>query len=206
MRGRLPKGSRPRVFVAGHALFRALRDVRDLPTITFTDMTKNCIVRAAALAVLALSLSACGGDSTPLPPLAVGLEWMPLMMDTTGNLMMRRMALRVDTQHVTTTPDGYAQAVQRMHMDMKMGGISTTLRLKLEVDCAGNRYRVAGLDSVAGLMNGTPLPDSVARQAVAQQSRSFGDTTWQPIALNDTAGTGRMYVAVCARAATGRAR
>ena len=166
----------------------------------------NCIMRATEVALLALSLSACGGDSTPLPPLAVGPEWVPLMMDTTGNLMMRRMALWVDTQHVTTTPDGYAQAVQRMHMDMKMGGISTTLRLKLEVDCAGNRYRVAGLDSVAAVMNGTPLPDSVARQAVAQQSRSFGDTTWQPIALNDTAGTGRMYVAVCARAATGRAR
>ena len=206
MRGRLPKGSRPRVFIAEHALRRALRDVRNFPTITPTDMTTDRIMRAASVAVLALSLSACDGNSTPLPPLAVGPEWMPLMMDTTGNIMMRRMALWVDTQHVTTTPAGYAQAVQRMHLDMKMGGISTTLRVKLEVDCAGNRYRVGGLDSVAGVMNGTPLPDSLARHAVAQQPGSFADTTWQPVALNDTAGTGRRYEAVCARTVTGQAK
>ncbi|MES3036005.1 MAG: hypothetical protein V4813_18520 [Gemmatimonadota bacterium] len=152
--------------------------------------------------LVALSLVACGGDSTPLPPLAVGPEWMPVMLDTTGNLMMRRMALWVDTAHVTTGASGYAQTLQRMQMDMKIGGMSTTMRMRMEVDCAGARYRTAGLDSMAASMNGTPLPDSVARQAMAQQSEKLKDTTWRT-AGSDASGAGGSFVsAVCAHVAT----
>lgn len=157
-------------------------------------------MRRTAFAVLALSLAACGGDTTPLPPLSVGPEWMPLMMDTTGNLMMRRMAMWVDTQHVTAVPGGYVQTVQRLHMDMKMGGISTTMRTKMDFDCAGRRYRMAGLDSMAASMNGTPMPDSVAKQAMSQQSGKLSDTTWRAVTATDTGGTGTMFTAVCARA------
>jgi len=151
-------------------------------------------MRTPAVALLALSLAACGGDTTPLPPLAVGPEWLPTMMDTTGNIMMRRMAMWVDTLHVTRSPAGYAMTAQRMHMDMKMGGISTTMRTKMEVDCAGKRYRMAGLDSMAATVKGTPLPDSVARQAVGQQTEKLNDTTWRDA---DTP----MVSAVCARLA-----
>jgi hypothetical protein len=156
-------------------------------------------MRTPAVAVLALSLAACGGDTTPLPPLTVGPEWLPTMMDTTGNIMMRRMAIWVDTQHVTTSPAGYAMTAQRMHMDMKMGGISTTMRTRMEVDCAGKRFRMAGLDSVAATVKGTPLPDSVAKQAVAQQTGKLNDTTWR-------SGDPTMITAVCARLAPSQAK
>ncbi len=158
-------------------------------------------MRRTAVALLAVTLVACGGDSTPLPPFSVGPEWMPLMLDTTGNLMMRRMAMWVDTQHVTTTPGGFAQTAQRLHMDMKIGGISTTMRTKMDFDCGGTRYRMAGLDSMAATVNGMPLPDSVARQAVAQQSDKLNDTTWRAVTPGDTGRTGAMFTAVCARAA-----
>lgn len=158
-------------------------------------------MRTAAVALLALSLTACGGDTTPLPPLTVGPEWMPVMMDTTGNIVMRRMAMWVDTQHVTRSPAGYALTAQRMHMDMKMGGISTTMRTKMEMDCAGRRYRMAGLDSMSASMKGTPMPDSVAKQAMAQQSGKLNDTTWIAVAQNDAGDNGTMFTAVCARAA-----
>jgi hypothetical protein len=157
-------------------------------------------MRHAVVALLALSLTACGGDDKPLPPLTVGPEWMPVMMDTTGNIMMRRMAMWVDTQHVTRSPAGYALTAQRMHMDMKMGGISTTMRTKMEMDCAGRRYRMAGLDSMGATVNGTPMPDSVAKQAVAQQTDKINDTTW--IAAPQGAGeNAAMVTAVCARLA-----
>jgi hypothetical protein len=158
-------------------------------------------MRTAVVALLALSLTACGGDTTPLPPLTVGPEWMPVMMDTTGNIVMRRMAMWVDTQHVTRSPAGYALTAQRMHMDMKMGGISTTMRTKMEMDCAGRRYRMAGLDSMSASMKGTPMPDSVAKQAMAQQSGKLNDTTWIAVAPNDAGDNGTMFTAVCARAA-----
>ncbi len=158
-------------------------------------------MRTAVVALLALSLTACGGDTTPLPPLTVGPEYMPVMVDTTGNIVMRRMAMWVDTQHVTMSATGYAQTVQRMHMDMKMGGISTTMRTKMEMDCAGRRYRMAGLDSMSASVKGTPMPDSLAKQAMAQQSGKLNDTTWIAVAQGDTGGTGTMFTAVCSRAA-----
>lgn len=157
-------------------------------------------MRRIAAAVLACSLIGCGGDTTPLPPLAVGPEWMPLMLDTTGNVMMRRMALWVDTAHVTTSAGGFAVASQKMQMDMKIGGMSTSMQMRTEIDCAGKRYRVVGIDSMAASMKGVPMPDSVARQAMAQQSAKGTDTTWKDVSGTDGM-YGSMLTTVCARVA-----
>ncbi len=153
-------------------------------------------MRIPAVALFALSLAACGGDSAPLPPLTVGPEWLPTMMDTSGNIMMRRMVIWVDTVNVSKSPAGYAMTAQRMHMDMKIGDISTTMRTKMEVDCAGKRYRMAGLDSILASVKGTPLPDSLARQAVGQQTEKLNDTTWLAA---DAGSNSQMVTAVCAR-------
>ena len=154
-------------------------------------------MRIPAVALLALSLAACGGDSAPLPPLTVGPEWLPTMTDTSGNIMMRRMVIWVDTVNVSKSPAGYAMTAQRMHMDMKIGDISTTMRTQMEVDCVGKRYRMAGLDSVLASVKGRPLPDSLARQAVGQQTEKLNDTTWRSA---DAGSNSQMVTAVCARA------
>jgi hypothetical protein len=158
-------------------------------------------MRRAAAALLCLSLAACGGDNTPLPPISVGPQWMPLMMDTTGNLMMRRMAVWVDTANVSQSPAGFALASQKMLMDMKIGGMSTSMQMRTEFDCAGKRMRVVGLDSMTASMKGVAMPDSIARQAMAQQaSQASTDTTWKPV--GEGAGmNGTMLSAVCAKAA-----
>jgi hypothetical protein len=149
-------------------------------------------------AVLFCSIVACGGDSAPLPPLANGPAWLPLMLDTTGNMVLRRMATWVDTAHVTTNPEGHAVAAQKMQMDMKIGGMSTTMQMRTEFDCAGQRYRVTGVDSMTATMKGVPMPDSVARTALSQQSGNMTDTTWRT-ASSDGA-SGRMVAAVCQKA------
>jgi hypothetical protein len=153
--------------------------------------------------LLCCSLTACGGDKTPLPPLAVGPEWMPLVLDTTGNMMLRRMAVWIDTAHVTTSPAGYAVTSQKMQMDMKIGGMSTSMQMRTEIDCSGKRYRVIGMDSMTASMKGVALPDSVARQAMAQQSARATDTTWREVAASDGKDPS-ILTAVCARTA-GRA-
>jgi hypothetical protein len=158
-------------------------------------------MRRAAAVLLCLALAACGGDNTPLPPITVGSQWMPLMMDTTGNLMLRRMAVWVDTAHVAQSPAGYALVSQKMMMDMKIGGMSTSMQMRTEIDCAGKRMRVVGLDSMTASMKGVPMPDSIARQAMAQQaSQASTDTTWKTV--GEAAGTnGTMLSAICAKAA-----
>jgi hypothetical protein len=157
--------------------------------------------RPAVAVVLCLTLAACGGDTTPLPPITVGPEWMPLMMDTTGNLMMRRMALWVDTSRVTKTASGYALTSQKVLMDMKIGGMSTSMQMRTEIDCAGKRMRMVGIDSMTASMKGVALPDSVARQAMAQQSaKAAADTTWKPVS-DGSGANGLMLTAVCASSA-----
>jgi hypothetical protein len=156
-------------------------------------------MRRAGIAVLCVSLAACGGDTTPLPPLSVGPEWMPLMLDTTGNLMMRRVAMWVDTAHVTQSPEGYARVAQKMAMDMKIGGMSTSMQMRTEIDCAGKRMRITGLDSMSASMKGVPMPDSVARQAVEQGAQKT-DTAWK--AVPDGSGAnGTMLTTVCSKTA-----
>jgi hypothetical protein len=150
--------------------------------------------------LLCCALTACAGDKTPLPPLAVGPEWMPLVLDTTGNMMLRRMAVWIDTAHVTTSATGYAVTSQKMQMDMKIGGMSTSMQMRTEIDCSGKRYRVVGMDSMTASMKGVPLPDSVARQAMAQQSAKATDTTWREVAAADGKNPS-MLTAVCAKAA-----
>lgn len=158
--------------------------------------------RPAAVLLCTLALAACGGDNTPLPPIALGPQWMPLMLDTTGNMMLRRMGMWVDTANVTKSAAGVIQTRQKMIMDMKIGGVSTSMQMKSEFDCAGNRYRVAGLDSMSASVKGVPMPDSIARNAMAQQqSKSVSDTNWKTVSPSD-ATTHTMFTAVCAKAAT----
>ncbi|MDZ7632875.1 MAG: hypothetical protein U5K74_16435 [Gemmatimonadaceae bacterium] len=159
-------------------------------------------MRRIPLVLLSCVLVACGGDDTPLKPLAVGPQWMPVLLDTAGNIVMRRMAIWVDTANVGASPAGFALASQRMQMDMKIGGMSTTMQMRHEIDCAGKRFRTVGIDSMSAVMNGTPLPDSIARQALAQQSAKASDTTWQSISSTD-GPNGSMLTAVCAKAAAG---
>lgn len=151
-------------------------------------------MRRTIATLLCTSLIACSGDTTPLPPLSVGPQWMPLMLDTTGNLMMRRVALWVDTAHVTTSAAGYAVTAQKMQMDMKIGGMSTGMQMRTEFDCTGKRSRVIGIDSMTAMVKGVALPDSIARQAMAQQSAKASDTTWRTSADGDP-----MLTAVCAK-------
>lgn len=160
-------------------------------------------MRRASLALLCCTLVACGGDTTPLPPLAVGPQWMPLILDTTGNMMLRRMAIWVDTAHVTTSPAGFAVTSQKMLMDMKIGGMSTSMQMRTEIDCSARRYRVIGMDSMTASMKGVALPDSVARQAMAQQSAKATDTTWRDVTGTDGQNP-MMLSAVCAKAAAAR--
>jgi hypothetical protein len=124
---------------------------------------------------------------------------MSLVLDTTGNLVMRRMGVWVDTAHVTQSPEGYARVSQKMMMDMKIGGMSTSMVMRTEIDCGGRRTRVTGMDSMTASMKGVPMPDSVARQA-AQQSAQKVDTAWR--AVPEGAGAQAvMLTAVCARSA-----
>lgn len=156
--------------------------------------------RVSCVALLGL-LAGCGGDSKPLPPLSVGPEWMPLMIDTAGNLLMRRMASWADTMHVTATPEGHALVSQRMVMDMKIGGLSTTMHQQTEVDCAQRRYRSLALDSLKTSLNGVALPDSIAKKALADQRTKVTDTTWKSVSAD--AGTyGRMLAVTCGRLAS----
>ena len=67
-------------------------------------------MRRISLVLFCVLLTACGADTTPLPPLAVGPQWMPVLLDTTGNIVMRRMAIWVDTGNVTASPAGFAIA------------------------------------------------------------------------------------------------
>jgi hypothetical protein len=155
-------------------------------------------MRPLATLLLCCALTACGGDSTPLPPLAFGPQWMPLMLDTTGNLMLRRMALFVDTANVTTNAQGYRVARQKLQVDMKIGELSTTVQLRAEIDCAGNRFRIAGMDSVSAAIKGVPMPDSAARQAMEQQpNKAVTDTAWKSVNTAD-AQNSVMLRAVCA--------
>jgi hypothetical protein len=157
-------------------------------------------MRRLAPLVLCCSLLACSGDSTPLPPLAVGPQWMPLMLDTAGNFVMRRMALFVDTAHITTNAQGYMQTRQKLHMDMKIGDMSTTMQMRAEIDCRGSRFRIAGMDSITASMKGVAMPDSVARQALAkQQTKAVSDTNWKSVSATD-ATNAAMLKSVCAKA------
>lgn len=155
-------------------------------------------MRRIVLALLTCALAACGGDKTPLPPLVVGPEWMPLMLDTTGNFVMRRLGMWVDTAHVTRSPAGYAVATQRMQFDMKIGGVSTGMHTRTEFDCAGKRYRAVGLDSVTASVKGVQMADSIARQVnAAQAEKVAADTAWKSAADNGGMNT-VMLSAVCA--------
>jgi hypothetical protein len=158
-------------------------------------------MRRFAAALLACSLAACGGDTTPLPPLSVGPQWMPVMLDTTGNVVMRRMAIWVDTANVTTSAGGYALTSQKMQMDMKIGGMSTSMQMRTEVDCGGKRHRVVRMDSMTASMKGVPMPDSVARQAMAQQTAKGADSTWQESGAMFNGGCAKVANAVAAPAA-----
>jgi hypothetical protein len=130
-------------------------------------------------------LAACGGDATPLPPLAESPGYQRLMLDTAGNLVMRRMAVWVDTARATTTPAGTVASTTRMQMDMKIGAMSIVMNTRTEYDCAGKRTRMGSVDSVAVMVKGQPLPDSVARQVSAAQTKQMADTSWK--AVTDTA-------------------
>jgi hypothetical protein len=159
-------------------------------------------MRHLTATLLCCTLIACSGDSTPLPPIAIGPQWMPLMMDTTGNLMLRRMALFVDTANVTKSASGYMQTRQKLVMDMKMGGMSTTMQMRADLDCAGNRFRIAGMDSMTASIKGVAMPDSVARQAMAQQqTKTVTDTNWKAVATA-SGENAAMLKAVCAKGAT----
>jgi hypothetical protein len=148
------------------------------------------------------SLLACGGDSTPLPPIAFGPQWMPLMLDTTGNFMLRRMALFVDTVHVTTNAQGYRETRQKLQVDMKIGDLSTTMQMRAEIDCAGNRFRIAGMDSISAAIKGVPMPDSAAKTAMEQQpNKAVTDTNWKSVDTADVQNS-VMLRTVCAKAAT----
>jgi hypothetical protein len=155
-------------------------------------MRKLCAV------LLCCTLMACGGDKTPLPPLNVGPQWMPLSLDTTGNMMLRRMAVWIDTAHVTTSAAGFALTSQKTQMDMKIGGMSTGMQLRTEIDCNGKRFRVLGMDSMTVTMKGVAVPDSIAKQAAAQQSGKMTDTTWRAVGAGDRENTA-MLTAVCAK-------
>jgi hypothetical protein len=148
------------------------------------------------LAVLSCGvLVACSGDTTPLPPLVVDKAWMPMLIDTTGNVMLRRMAIWVDTAHVTTTSAGYALTRQKTQLDMKMGGMSTSMQLRTEIDCTGKRLRMMGIDSIAVTVKGVAMPDSIAKQAAAQQAGKAADSTWREVSADPTQQA--MVAAVC---------
>lgn len=157
-------------------------------------------MRRTALTLLATaSLAACGGgDTTPLPPITVGPEWFELMLDTTPNFVMRRVGMWVDTAHVTALPSGYLQASQKMVMDLKLGGVSTRMQMRTEFDCAGRRYRVTGMDSLAATVKGKPMSDADAQKAAAGQSQAMQDTTWRAVAESDK-GASTMLAAICAK-------
>lgn len=147
-------------------------------------------------AVLLCSIVACGRDSTPLPPLVNGPAWLPLLVDTSGNVMVRRMATWVDTAHVATDSVGHAVTTQKVQMDMSIGGLSTVLLMRTEIDCPGQRFRVTRVDSVSATMNGVAMPDSVARRALSQQSGKMTDTTWRTVTTTDGKNAS-MLAAVC---------
>ena len=161
-------------------------------------------MRRISLVVLVSILAACGGDTKPLPPLNVGPEWLTLMLDTTGNLLLRRMGDWVDTMHVSSTPDGHALVSRRMQMDMKIGGISTSMHVRTEIDCAQHRFRSLALDSLSTSMNGVALPDSVAKKAMADQRSKLSDTTWKSVDAGDGAH-GTMLSVACAKLAAAAA-
>ena len=156
--------------------------------------------RFAAVLLLLTSLTGCGGDSKPLPPISVGPEWFPMMLDTTGNFVMRRIGMWIDTAHVTTQPSGYLLTSQKMLMDMKIGGMSTSMRLRTEVDCPAKRYRVIGMDSLVASVDGKPLPEADAKKAMQGQAANTADTVWRPIPATDKASTA-MLAAICSKAA-----
>ena len=152
--------------------------------------------RFFAVAVLC-TISACGGDTTPLPPMNVGAQWLPLMMDTTGNIVMRRVAMWADTSRVTVGADGYVTIPEQMLMDMKIGGMSMRTQTRTQIDCAGRRQRTVSMDSMSVKMKGVALPDSLARQAVAQQGAATADTTWR--AVPQTGMQADVLAAACAK-------
>jgi hypothetical protein len=102
----------------------------------------------------------------------------------------------VDTAHVSASPAGYAVVAQKMQMDMKLGGMSTSMQMRNEIDCTAKKMRTVGMDSMSASMKGVPVPDSVAKQAVSQQSGKMSDTTWRDVT------DGPMLTAVCAKVAT----
>jgi hypothetical protein len=157
-------------------------------------------MRRLALVFVLGSLTACGGDTTPLPPIAVGPEWYPMMLDTTGNFVMRRLGMWIDTAHVTTQPSGYLLTAQKMVMDMKLGGVSTRMRLVTEVDCSGKRYRVVGMDSLVASVKGVPMSDADAQKAMAGQAANTADTVWRTIRESDK-GSNAMLGAICSKGA-----
>ncbi|MCC7054951.1 MAG: hypothetical protein IT355_16890 [Gemmatimonadaceae bacterium] len=161
-------------------------------------------MRRLAAVVLLASLTACGGDSTPLPPISVGPEWFPMMLDTTGNFVMRRLGMWIDTAHVTTQPSGYLLTSQKMLMDMKLGGVSTSMRLKTEIDCSGRRYRVIGMDSLVASVKGKPMSEADAQQAMKGQAANTVDTVWRAIPPTDK-GSNAMLAVICTRTAPGAA-
>ena len=120
------------------------------------------------------------------------------MMDTTENLLLRRMALWADTAHITFTPEGHAVLSERVQMDTKLGGISSVMRSHTEVDCAQHRYRDLGTDSLMASMNGVALPDSIARKALADQTAKATDTTWKSAGADSTPYA-RMIGVACGR-------
>jgi hypothetical protein len=159
-------------------------------------------MRRSIAVVLMVSMSGCfGGDNTPLPPLAIGPQWMPIMLDTTGNVVMRRMGIWLDTANVTTSPLGYSQTRQMMQMDMKIGGMSTNMQMRMEIDCAGQRMRTVGMDSLRATVKGQVVDDATAKQAMAQQSGKISDTTWRSIGSEGTSAP--MLGAICSKTVAG---
>jgi hypothetical protein len=141
-----------------------------------------CIARRAAFVLMsAAAVAACGGDATPLPPLVDAPGYQRLMLDTAGNLMLRRMALWVDTAKAARGDSGWVSTGTRMQMDMKIGAMSMVIDVRTEYDCAGRRTRMRSVEKVSGSVKGQPLPDSVAQQMSQAQAQQIADSTWKPV-------------------------
>lgn len=137
-------------------------------------------VRRRTLALLLVTVAACGGDTTPLPPLAESAGYQRLSLDTTGNMMMRRLAMWVDTTTVTRGEGDIVTTTTRLQTDMKLGGVSMVTDFATEYDCAGRRTRMRSVRAARMTVKGQPAPDSLAQELGKQQGRTIQDSTWRP--------------------------
>ena len=137
-------------------------------------------VRRTTLTALVVAVTACGGDTTPLPPLAESAGYQRLVLDTAENVMMRRLAMWVDTTTVTRGDSDRVRTTTRLQTDMKLGGMSLVMDVATEYDCAGRRMRMREVRDVEATVKGQPLPDSIAQRMTKEQGVVMTDSTWRP--------------------------